>query len=148
MGVHAASRSNLQDYMERLSYRLRGVVVTCGEWDRVLTPAVMDAKTRVGIMLDPPYAPKSVGAKSDLYQSWDDAVSEKVRQWAIENGKNPNLRIALCGYEGEHDMPAGWTLVHWKAVGGYGNQRKDKSNQNAHRERIWFSPYCIHRRLF
>lgn len=27
--------------------------------------------------------------------------------------------------------------------GGYGSQRKDGTNQNRHRERIWFSPGCL-----
>jgi hypothetical protein len=49
------------------------------------------------------------------------------------------LRIALCGYEGEHDMP-GWTLEIGKATnGGYGKE----GNGNAKRERIWFSPHCL-----
>jgi hypothetical protein len=52
-------------------------------------------------------------------------------------------RIALCGYEGEHEMPDDWETVTWKATGGYGSQRKDGSNLNAERERIWFSPYCL-----
>jgi DNA adenine methylase len=42
-----------------------------------------------------------------------------VREWAIANGGNPKLRIALCGYEGEHDMPKSWECVEWKAAGGY-----------------------------
>ena len=33
-----------------------------------------------------------------------------------------------------------------KAHGGYANRRKDGTNQNAHRERIWFSPFEVARR--
>jgi hypothetical protein len=62
------------------------------------------------------------------------------------DGNNPLLRIALCGYEGEHDMPKEWDCVAWKAVGGYGNQ--SENNENARRERIWFSPHCISSGLF
>ncbi len=65
------------------------------------------------------------------------------REWAISNGDNPLLRIALCGYEGEHDMPPTWSVVAWKAHGGYGGQRKDGANDNADRERVWFSPHCL-----
>ncbi len=36
-----------------------------------------------------------------------------------------------------------WECVPWKAKGGYGSQRKDGSNDNAHRERLWFSPHCL-----
>jgi len=52
------------------------------------------------------------------------------------------LRIALCGYEGEHQMPDDWGRVKWKAPGGYSSQKK-KGNDNPYRERIWFSPHCL-----
>ena len=70
-------------------------------------------------------------------------MAHDVRRWAIANGDNPLLRIALCGYEGEHDMPSSWECVPWKANGGYGGQSKDHDNPNAKRERIWFSPHCL-----
>ena len=53
------------------------------------------------------------------------------------------MRIALCGYEGDHEMPDSWSAVAWKAHGGYGSQREMADNVNAHRERIWFSPGCV-----
>lgn len=34
-----------------------------------------------------------------------------------------------------------WECVAWKATGGYAN--RNAANQNARRERIWFSPACI-----
>jgi len=40
-------------------------------------------------------------------------------------------------------MPSDWECVEWKANGGYGNQRKTQDNENAKRERIWFSPHCL-----
>jgi hypothetical protein len=67
-----------------------------------------------------------------------------VREWALANGDDRRLRLALCGYDDEHVMP-GWECVEWKARGGYGSQRKagrDK-NENCRRERIWFSPHCL-----
>lgn len=56
---------------------------------------------------------------------------------------NPLLRIALCGYEGEHDMPESWECVEWKARGGYGSQGTGTGRDNASRERIYFSPHCL-----
>jgi hypothetical protein len=53
------------------------------------------------------------------------------------------MRIALCGYEGEHEMPPEWECVSWKARGGYGNQRSEGDNENAKKERIYFSPACL-----
>ena len=70
-------------------------------------------------------------------------VAHDVRKWAIENGGDPDLRIALCGYEGEHAMPESWECVAWKARGGYGSQGDGRGRQNAGRERIWFSPHCL-----
>lgn len=69
-----------------------------------------------------------------------DTLSNEVRDWAVAHGHEPKLRIALCGYEGEHAMPADWECVPWKASGGYGNRT---GNKNAERERIWFSPNCL-----
>lgn len=55
---------------------------------------------------------------------------------------HPKLRIALCGYEGDYDLPSDWDCVAWKAHGGYGSQNHN-GNENPHRERIWFSPHCL-----
>jgi len=70
-------------------------------------------------------------------------VAHDVREWAIANGDNPMLRIALCGYEGEHAMPESWHVVEWKASGGYGAQASNQARENADKERIWFSPHCL-----
>ena len=68
-------------------------------------------------------------------------MSAGVRAWALEHGDDPKLRIALCGYDGEHDMPQSWDCVAWTAGGGYGRSQRGKSNR--HRERIWFSPHRL-----
>lgn len=73
------------------------------------------------------------------------SLSRRFQAYARTHGNRPDLRIAICGYEGEHDVleREGWECVAWKAKGGYANQRKDGGNENAHRERIWFSPHCL-----
>jgi hypothetical protein len=58
------------------------------------------------------------------------------------NGDNPLLRIALCGYEGEHQMPGSWDCFAWKAHGGYSVQGHG-TNRNRLLERVWFSPHCL-----
>jgi len=65
-----------------------------------------------------------------------------VRAWCLERGDDPLLRIALCGYEGEHVMPDSWECLEWKTRGGYSSQGSPE-NENAKRERIWFSPHCL-----
>lgn len=44
------------------------------------------------------------------------------------------------GYEGEHEMPADWQCVAWKAAGGYAAAAGN--TENSAKERIWFSPHC------
>lgn len=139
-GVHSEriQRESVQVHMVKLAQRLRRTRVVCGDWSRVTTPAVCTGLT--GIVLDPPYFD---GLSDGLYAHSDANVSANVRKWAIENGNDPNLRIVLCGYEGEHELPPDWEVVSWKATGGYGCQRKDGSNKNQERERLWFSPHCL-----
>ena len=52
------------------------------------------------------------------------------------------MRIALCGYDTEHDMP-GWSAVPWTAHGGYSSEAKGGHNGNKFREVVWFSPHCL-----
>ena len=48
----------------------------------------------------------------------------------------------LCGYEGEIELPDSWECVPWKTPGGYGSRGNGRGRDNAHRERVWFSPHC------
>lgn len=142
-GVQASARSEgLLDYLSRLAVRLRRVRVCCGDWARVLTPSVTTYIGTTAAFLDPPY-------KHELRErcySEDHDISADVRTWAVANGDNPDFRIALCGYEGEHEMPASWECVPWKAHGGY--SRSERGVANRSRERIWFSPHCLRPGLF
>jgi hypothetical protein len=90
------------------------------------------------VLLDPPYDPRA--GLAVVYGNFHGAeTSAAAREWAIEAGKNPLMRVALCGYEGEHALPPDWDCVDWKAAGGYAK----KENENCKRERIWFSPHCL-----
>lgn len=134
-----AQAQALVEWFDALADRLRFVKVCCGDWSRVVTKAATYGQGITAILLDPPYSREERDA--NIYSNEVDGVSDRVREWAIVNGENPLLRIGLCGYEGEHEMPASWECVAWKAAGGYANRNPD--NQNAHRERIWFSPHCL-----
>ena len=146
IGIHGdEAYSALEEYMLALAARLRRVRVCCGDWTRVLGPSVTIKHGVCGIFLDPPYDMRVVAEDAaGLYSGGhDNELSTAVRAWAVDNGGNPLLRIALCGYEGEHVMPESWECVPWKAHGGYGSQRGGPGNQNSARERIWFSPACL-----
>jgi hypothetical protein len=136
--------AGLYDYMYGLAARLRRTRVCCGDWKRVLTPSVTTYIGITGVLLDPPYA-------HDLRErcyAEDHDISADVRAWALAHGDDPKFRIALCGYEDEHKehMPPSWSMVPWKAHGGYSRTERGKANRE--RERVWFSPHCLEPSLF
>lgn len=133
----------IYSWFEALSNRLRRVRVACGDWQRVLSRTPTTAIGTTAILLDPPYA-GDAGRDKRLYEQEDLDVAYAVRDWAIEHGSDPLLRIAVCGYESpNYTFPDGWESYEWKANGGFGNQQGKRGKENASRERIWFSPHCL-----
>lgn len=135
-------RGGLLPWFNALSARLRRVRVCCGDWTRILGPSPTIHIGTTAVFLDPPYA-DSAGRAANLYGVDSLTVAHAVREWALANGDNPGLRVALCGYEGEHAMPSAWECVPWKAQGGYAGAANGAGKDNCHRERIWFSPHCL-----
>ena len=133
---------DLIEYFQALANRLRHVRVCCGDWTRVMGPGVTFKNGLTGVFLDPPYG-EDANRNNTLYRCESGTVAGDVREWALENGDNPELRIAICGYQDEHEFPASWECVPWKATGGYASQRKAQDAVNSTRERIWFSPACL-----
>lgn len=133
-----------------LTDRLRNVRVCCGDWLRAVKSDTTTTKHGVtAVFLDPPYSAEA-GRDDDIYEVESADVAHACREWAIERGRDPMMRIALCGYDGEYAMPDEWECFAWKAQGGYGVQNRDESSAgrvNRHRERIWFSPACRRERL-
>jgi hypothetical protein len=131
------------EWFARLALRLRRVRVACGDFKRVLGPSVLGKGKNVGgrrpcaVFLDPPYDQGERCAY--LYAEDSRDISARAREWALEHGDDPDLRICLAGYDGEHDMPSTWRVVEWKAARGYAKE----DNENRNRERLWFSPHCI-----
>lgn len=131
------SKNKLQQLTAKfceLSDRLKLARITCGDWQRVCSVNTMILHPAYkhlicGVLLDPPYS-----TTKPVYANDGREISATVRDWCLQNGDNPRLRIALCGHAGEHDLP-GWECVQWQPRGGY--QGADD------RERIWFSPACI-----
>lgn len=148
-GVHRnlpdfiASRSEylLKTFAE-LQERLRGVRVACGDWTRVMSPSVTQHLGTCGIFFDPPYATE---ARSTVYAHDSTSAAHDVRKWCLENGANTKLRIALCGYDGEHNelVDAGWSVHVYEAGPSYGKGNGGRGDINAKLERIWFSPQCL-----
>jgi hypothetical protein len=130
--------------MRILADRLRLVRVCCGDWSRVCGPSPTVALGTTAVFLDPPYSTEA-GRDPTLYASEDLSVAHAAREWALQQGQDPRMRIALCGYEGEHPMPDSWDRFEWKANGGYSSLADDDDSQgklNSRRERVYFSPHC------
>lgn len=150
LGDAGQGGDGLYKWFAALMERLRHVRVCCGDWERVCgdTPTVKQGCTAV--FLDPPYLGETNGddgvkrRHGDLYRQEDLTIAHRVRDWCLERGDDKRFRIALCGYEGEHEEleGRGWSVLAWKTKGGYGSQGSQGS-QNASRERVWFSPHCV-----
>jgi hypothetical protein len=139
-GINARS-ANMTAWFAKLSDRLSRTRVCSGDWARVCGPSVTFKHGLTGVFLDPPYA-NTADRQDDLYAVDSNTVAHDVREWAIENGKRKDMRIALCGYEGEHEMPPSWAVHEWSAGAGFGGQAEERTG-NGKRERIWFSPACL-----
>jgi DNA adenine methylase len=142
-GIHGTQNTR-RGFLEALVKRLSRVKVICGDWRRVCTDSFTTQLGRTAIFFDPPYlTSESVYSASAVYQ--------QVVEFCLERGGDPQLRIALCGYEGEGAdelVGAGWSEIAWQSNGGYGNCRKSGKNENNKRERIWFSPHCLNEGMF
>lgn len=151
---HPMTMPELLRWFRFLSARLRHVRILNGDWQRVVTNGALKTLSvgkgdggHCGIFLDPPYS-GDVRAKA-LYAVEDLDVAVAVRQWAIEHGEDPQLRIVLAGFADEHAAEmtaAGWRVVEWYRAGflkgGMANVGGSGSTQQTS-ERLWMSPHCL-----
>ncbi|MCA9439546.1 MAG: DNA adenine methylase, partial [Candidatus Omnitrophica bacterium] len=135
-------RDQLPSHFRSLAERLKHVRILCGDFERVLTPAMTTQLGLTGVFLDPPYSLRA-DRKEDLYCEDNLEVGHRAFEWAVKSGDDPNMRIVMCGYEGEYEFPDNWGIYPWKANGGMGNQGNGRGRRNAERERLWFSPHCL-----
>lgn len=139
VGTCTAITDHLHDYMARLADALRTARVTCGDWSRVVTDSVTIRHGVTALLLDPPY-----GEGEQEYSAGgngDGQIAADVWDWAVANGNDPLLRIAVCGYEDGRAIPPGWSALRWTARKGY--QVTEDAVQNPRREVVWFSPACV-----
>jgi DNA adenine methylase len=144
-GLHREHAPPAHEWFQRLSKRLRRVRVCCGDFERVLGNSVIGTTTvrnhgmvPCAVFLDPPYDPQR-RAKDCYASDRDPGVARRAARWALEHGDDADLRIAVCGYESEHDFPDTWTAYRWKGRRGYAGA----DNRNRDTETIWFSPHCL-----
>jgi hypothetical protein len=138
-GECAVWSEHIRDYMQRLSDKLRRVRVCCGDWARVVTPSVTTRHGLTAVLLDPPY-----GEGAQEYSAGgnaDKGIAADVWAWAVANGDDPQMRIAVCGYDDGRTVPLGWSVMRWTARKGY--QATEAATANPSREVVWFSPHCV-----
>lgn len=124
-----------------LAARLQHVRVACGDWSRVCGPSVTRSAGGIcGIFFDPPY---DLDMRTTVYANESNCARD-VLAWCEANGNDPALRIVLAGYDGEHNHleQHGWRVHAWKTSGGFGGGRGGRGDENASKERLWFSPHC------
>lgn len=144
-GIHGLSHDVLE-WFKKLQERTRRVRVACGDWKRIITPSItygnkgIGPKDITGVVLDPPY---ELSMRDKVYADDKENIFAEVCQWAVDNGDNQRLRIALCGYEGSFTFPDTWKEWQWKSNGGFGNRGDGRGRSNSSKERIWFSPHCL-----
>jgi hypothetical protein len=133
-------------WFQALMLRMRRVRVACGDWTRVLGDSVLGKGKNVGgrrpcaVFLDPPYGHDV--RNPYLYAEDSATIAVSMREWALEHGDDPELRICLAGYFSEHAEPmarAGWTVHRWKGSRGYAAE----DNENRAQETLWFSKHCL-----
>jgi hypothetical protein len=123
----------VSEYVAALSERLRNVCIFWNDFEVVVEKADRSEFGVVGVLLDPPY-PRHL--RDYDYDTDNAEVWHRAARWAVSNGDNPRLRIAVCGYnDAESDalFPSGWARFVWRRSG---------IGQNKDRECIWFSPHC------
>lgn len=144
-GVGVARNDMIYTWFNELQARLRYVKVVCGDWTRVCGGNWQTKNGACGIFFDPPYG--VTDRDTSVYHHDSVSVAADVMAWCIKRGGHPDMRIVLAGYE-EYEplvLEHGWRKQGWKATGGYGVQGKKgtQGEANAHRETLYFSPYCI-----
>jgi len=123
----------VSEYVAALSKRLRNVCIFWNDFVVVAGKAKQPELGVVGILLDPPYLRhlRDYDYDTDAADVW-----HRAARWAVSNGDNPRLRIAVCGYnDADSDalFPSEWRRFVWRRSG---------IGQNKDRECIWFSPHC------
>ena len=134
--------ADLKQYMRKLQDRLRFVRVCNGDWKRVCTPTVTHRHGLTGLFLDPPYSIEK-NKQTSVYGSMSKQhnLNDDMTEFLLENQNIDGFRIAICGLEGEYDLPNKyWECVEWMGNSGYADKTK---NKNREKERIWFNKQCL-----
>ena len=137
-------------WFRHLAARLRHVRIINGDWTRLTTSGttktlpVRTGDGPCGMFLDPPYA-DSADRHGGLYAEESGTVAHDVHAWCVEHGADPDYRIVLAGFDGEHSdelLERGWQ-EHKPFKAGWlkGGYRSSDGTHQMTRDRLWSSPH-------
>lgn len=138
-GLHGINY-NISDMFQKLSERLRRVRVLSGDWEKCCLPSITHKNTALSkdgvtfVFLDPPYNVKN---RTKVYNI-DNNIFKDVESWCLQNESIANLKIAICGYEGDYKLD-NWNQLNWKSNGGYSSLGDNQGKENSKKETIWFN---------
>lgn len=141
-GIHGLKFSILEQY-QAIAERLKRVRIVTGDWQKVCTPSVTYKNYGLSkdgitfVFLDPPY---NMENRTKVYKV-ESNVFKEVNDWCIAHQIHPDLKIAVCGYQGDYDLPD-WEQLEWKTNGGFSSLGDNQGKINSKKECIWFSPSC------
>lgn len=130
---------SLKAYFKELSERLRFVKIACSDYRALMKDVLIIQDKITGYFLDPPYNNK---LRDEGVYVYDSVNTDEIREWCIKHGEMKNVRIILCGYESEYEMPDNWKVVPWVAGRCYARSNPTKNKNNRFKERLWISPHC------
>lgn len=130
-------RDRIPEILRSIAERFTRCAITCGDWTRCFIQSDLTGNRTLGILLDPPYA-HDVGRCDHIYRV-EKAATHDVEAFCRQHGSRRHVRIVLCGFDGEYNLP-GWRVVHWKKRRGYAKTAAGLAN--CERERLWISPHC------
>lgn len=141
-GLHGLKYDILQEYT-KLSERLKRTRIVTGDWKKVCTPGVsynnygVSKEGTTFVFLDPPY---NMNGRTKVYKH-DDNVFKEVEDWCLAHQICPDLKVSVCGYQGDYNLPD-WEQLEWQTNGGFSSLGNNKGKENSKKECIWFSPSC------
>ena len=111
---------------ERIQARLQEVEIYHGDWTGVLHH--LDDSSNAAVFLDSPYD-DICRRNADHYEvELRPELAQEVALWGVAHA-GPQLKVAMCGWEGDYDLPPDWPSIWGGATDG----------RMAHLDRIWFS---------
>lgn len=134
--------SQMYRRQDRIADLLRFATILYGDFERMLTGVFITSISPTAVFLDPRYLLSHIG---NFFVEYTESYIERARNWCVNHGNAPLLRIALLGHCHEHNIleDYGWFKVSLGVNRFYDMHADMDQNSVMNMVSIWFSPYCI-----